>query len=477
MNMAISSTPASTGAASSPTSASASGTVSSGGFAGVLIQAIEGGSNTATVISGLALPIGLAGLFRQLGLEPTKDQSQNLIEMLANLAEQLQQQEQGDTLPPEAQDQLAALLAVFQVFIQQLGQSQTAMTAPQTKTPDFSLTSQSTAPLTAPMTSKPILQALSETLQQLSSVLSASGKDDFQAAGSLAGQLIVLLDSLMPQTAVVKPVGQVITDKADEGSSAIKAAAVSDNGVSVPKEVLNQTAVVVQESRKPFQVLRDPIWRFNVVDTENTATDGQTAIVPSISATEQSSDSSTQPAWTFMKNDTLASAVPTLGNAALPDQVPVQQFAQQIEKFLVKQFLLTQGNGTSEAKLTLNPEHLGQVDIRIIMQNGQITAQFMTDNAAARDLLDNQMSQLRSALHGQGLQVDRLDVVVQQPSSSSNASFLQQEQRQPNSGNGNSSDGRGKDGLYKDPAVFAAELERTSYLREYGYGSSLNVTA
>jgi flagellar hook-length control protein FliK len=290
-------------------------------------------------------------------------------------------------------------------------------------------------------------------------------------------QLKAVLDSAAPQSSVANPTGQVVTDKAEESPSVIKTAATSDNGIiSVPKEVLNQTAAVVQESRKPFQVLRDPIWRFNVVGTENTATDGQTAIVPSIIESEQPSDSSSQPAWTFMKNDTLASAVPTLGKAILPDQVPVQQFAQQIEKFLVKQFLLTQGNGTSEAKLTLNPEHLGQVDIRIIMQNGQITAQFMTDNAMARDLLDNQMSQLRSALHGQGLQVDRLEV-VQQPSTSSNASFLQQEQRQPNSGNGNGSNGRGNEALYEDPAVFAAELERTSFLREYGYGSSLNVTA
>jgi flagellar hook-length control protein FliK len=83
---------------------------------------------------------------------------------------------------------------------------------------------------------------------------------------------------------------------------------------------------------------------------------------------------------------------------------------------------------------------------------------------------------LRSALSNQGVQVDRLEVVAQ-PSSSSNMSFLQQEHRQSNSGSyGNGSSGR-KGDQYEDPAQFAVELERTSFLRESGYGSSLNVTA
>ena len=110
------------------------------------------------------------------------------------------------------------------------------------------------------------------------------------------------------------------------------------------------------------------------------------------------------------------------------------------------------------------------------MQNGQLTAQFMTDNPAARELLENQLSQLRTALSGQGLQVERLEV-VQQPASSAGSAFMHQDQRHSNSGNGNGSNGKRNGEAFEDPAVFAAELERNSSLKEFGYGSSINVTA
>lgn len=480
MNMSISTAPATAGSASASGSASGSASTTSnasaGGFSGALIQAIGGGSNTSTVVGSMNLPVGLVGVLSQFGLEPSEDQSQDLLELIAKLVEQLDELEQGNGIPREAENQLAALVATLQGFIQQLGQSQTDVTDYQMKAPDAALVSQ----LIETSIPKPVLQELRENLQKLAALV-VEGKDEDKAT-AFAGQLKALLDTLeLPQ--VTAPAdehaptnGQQASEKSVKAAIGTKAADSSDHSVSVSKEALTQTAAIVQEVKRP--VLRDPIWRFNVEATmENTATDGQTAIVPTAVASEQASDSNSQQAWTLLRNDAAASTESALAKPMLPAQVPVQQFAQQIEKFLVKQFLLTQGNGTTEAKLTLNPEHLGQVDIRIIMQNGQVTAQFMTDNVMARDLLDNQMSQLRSALNGQGLQVDRLEV-VQQSSASSNTSFMQQEHRHSNSGNqGNGSNGRGKDGLYEDPAQFAAELERSSSLREFGFGSSLNVTA
>ncbi|MNP55863.1 Flagellar hook-length control protein FliK [compost metagenome] len=44
------------------------------------------------------------------------------------------------------------------------------------------------------------------------------------------------------------------------------------------------------------------------------------------------------------------------------------------------------------------------------MQNGQLTAQFMTEHAFAKESLEQQMAQLRSALQSQGLQVSKLEV-------------------------------------------------------------------
>ncbi|TFE24426.1 flagellar hook-length control protein FliK [Cohnella luojiensis] len=474
MNMAISTTPVSTGKTSSSSSPSSSAGLTTGsGFAGALVQAIDGNSTSAEVSAGLSLPVGLAGLLGQLGTEESSDEAQGLLEMLNQLVSQLQQLEQGDlsTLSPEAEEQLAALLAAFQNVLQQLSLGPAMVASEQVETPDSSFASVMS---TDASSAKPVVKALRETLQQLSTAI-ASGKDGISLASGFAGQLKNLLDSLAPQVMNANLAAQTATANASEVQAANKSTDSAVSGTAVPTEAMKETAAVAQEPRRPVQALRDPVWRFNVTGINDAAPmDGQTAVVTSVTAVEEASHSDSQPAWTFMQNDKLA-ADSAVAKAAMPAQVPVQQFAEQIEKFLVKQFQLTQGNGVSEAKLSLTPEHLGQVDIRIVMQNGQVTAHFMTENAMARDLLENQMSQLRTALSGQGMQVDRLEV-VQQPSSSAGTSFMQQEHRQSNSGNGNGSNGQGK-GDYEDPAVFAAELERNSSLKEFGFGSSLNVMA
>lgn len=478
MNLSISSTPATSGTAKASSATSATGNTSAG-FAGALVQAIGGGSTSSPSAGSLALPVGIVGVWSQLGLDSSEETSQGLLEMIANLVKQLEQLEQETEIPKEAEDQLAALLASLQGLIQQFEQSQPDLAGHQSNATVVDQVSQ------LKQTSSPnaVLQELSETLQQVSTLL-ANENDRVKDASAFIGQLKALLETVeLPKLTTVSNgqafnVDEQSLSKQSDNASNVNKPVTSEQGAAVSKEAFTQAAVVVQETRRPVQVLRDPIWRINIeAIQENTASDDQTAIVPIAVASEGVSDSDSQPAWMLSRNDATISAETALVKPALPAQVPVQQFAQQIEKFLVKQFLMTQGNGTTEAKISLTPEHLGQVDIRIIMQNGQVTAQFMADNLMARELLDNQMSQLRSALSSQGLQVDRLEV-VQQPSASSNTSFLQQDHRQQNSGNnGNGSNGRGKDGLYEDPALFAAELERNSSLREFGYGSSLNVTA
>ncbi|QRG65493.1 flagellar hook-length control protein FliK [Brevibacillus choshinensis] len=106
-------------------------------------------------------------------------------------------------------------------------------------------------------------------------------------------------------------------------------------------------------------------------------------------------------------------------------QVHANQLTQQVTQVFVKQMKLTQVNGLHEAKLILNPQSLGQVDVTITSHNGVITAHFSAETQAGKDLLDNQLPQLRAALTQQGLQVDRLEVNQQQE-----ATFGFQQQRE-----------------------------------------------
>lgn len=112
--------------------------------------------------------------------------------------------------------------------------------------------------------------------------------------------------------------------------------------------------------------------------------------------------------------------------AAAAPAVPVEQFGKEISGFLVNKFEIVKLQGMSQARISLYPEHLGQVDVKITMQNGQLIAQFVTEHAFARESLEGQMAQLRSALQAQGLQVSKLEVTQ----NSSLSSHMYQDGRQ-----------------------------------------------
>ncbi|QCT03219.1 flagellar hook-length control protein [Paenibacillus algicola] len=138
------------------------------------------------------------------------------------------------------------------------------------------------------------------------------------------------------------------------------------------------------------------------------------------------------------------------------EPMPVHQFAREMTQFTVNKLEFIKQQGFTEARISLNPEHLGKVDIKIMMQNGQLVAQFMTHSAEARELLDQQMTQLRTALLGQGLQVEKLEVT--QNSQTSTSQFHMQDGRQ--SGSGQQQPGRrSKEAdTTTDDALLTAEL-------------------
>ncbi|WP_211745944.1 flagellar hook-length control protein FliK [Paenibacillus sp. Marseille-Q4541] len=90
--------------------------------------------------------------------------------------------------------------------------------------------------------------------------------------------------------------------------------------------------------------------------------------------------------------------------------MPVQQFAKDMSEFVVSKFEFVKQHGMSEAVISLRPQHLGQLDVQLTMQNGHLVARFMTEHAGAKELLEQQMTQLRAVLTAQGIQVEKLEV-------------------------------------------------------------------
>ncbi|MBA2937835.1 flagellar hook-length control protein FliK [Paenibacillus sp. CGMCC 1.16610] len=149
-------------------------------------------------------------------------------------------------------------------------------------------------------------------------------------------------------------------------------------------------------------------------------------------------------------------------------------FAEEMTEHVLKNMKITLADGFSEAKLSLFPKNLGHIDVKISMHDGQLIAQFAAESAAAKQLLENQLPQLRQALLTQGLQVEKLEVTQSQNMQSSMFQEHRQQQAfgQPQRQNKNNSGGFEVESL-----DFEQEIDANVQVKPAIHGNSFDVTA
>ncbi|WP_276352500.1 flagellar hook-length control protein FliK [Cohnella caldifontis] len=463
--------------ASVGTAAAAGKTGAAGGFMGMLVQVIEGGSPSgANAAAGNGMTAGLAGLLSLLGGQGDEQASPELQDLLASLNEQLGHLDPNVPLPDDLQNQLAALLLLVQNLLTPPDAGVlTGTTAAETKASDEGMNLKGTSSQAA----QPIVMALQKALTQLGERLSGNESLQKQTEGVIAPfkQALEVL-----QAYAARPENARKTESRTIADSRNPVQASKDELPRSGGTVTDESAASVEvqpEIRRSVAALRNPAWTSltHPAAAETASAEGQATQATAAQPAETTSPNGSIPVWTLLKADAGANPAAVTPNGAATATVPVRQFAEEMGKFLVKQFTLSQGNGIAEAKISLHPEHLGQVDIKLQIHNGQLTAHFITENGTARDLLENQLAQLRAALQNQGLQVEKMEVSQQSTLHGAAAFFQQPQGRQGSGQQGGGAKNRNAGGSYDDSAGFEAELDRTAYLREIGYGASLNVTA
>ncbi|SDJ95224.1 MULTISPECIES: flagellar hook-length control protein FliK [unclassified Paenibacillus] len=166
----------------------------------------------------------------------------------------------------------------------------------------------------------------------------------------------------------------------------------------------------------------------------------------------------------------LRSSGTSAGKPAEP-VMQASQFAKEMTQFVVNKLDIVQQKGFSEATISLRPEHLGKLDVQITLQNGQLVARFMTEHTMAKDMLEQQMMQLRSSLQAQGIQVERLEVTQ---NSSLGSQMYQDGGRQPGSNSQQQRRSRERE-EQSDDAVTTATLqeELRNWRSEHEEGNDL----
>ena len=71
-------------------------------------------------------------------------------------------------------------------------------------------------------------------------------------------------------------------------------------------------------------------------------------------------------------------------------------------------------NGNSEMEISLKPEHLGKLQLKISVVDQVVTAKFMAESQQVKEVIETHLNQLRRNLQDSGVQVDQLMVSVGQ---------------------------------------------------------------
>lgn len=87
--------------------------------------------------------------------------------------------------------------------------------------------------------------------------------------------------------------------------------------------------------------------------------------------------------------------------------------SQDVLDQIVRKAELMLRQNSSQMKIELQPEFLGKLTIKVIVEKGVVTARFITDNHQVKQMLEANLGMLRQTLESHGMRVERAEVNVQ----------------------------------------------------------------
>ena len=121
-----------------------------------------------------------------------------------------------------------------------------------------------------------------------------------------------------------------------------------------------------------------------------------------------------------------------------------------------------------EIKIQLQPEHLGNLKIRLMTTPTEVNARLETSSEDARRAVEHSLPQLRESFERAGLRLNSIEVSVNDDSNSRRQSAFQQEWR------GRNSESRANEGKFSADIPATAEISQNLYT---AYGGALNLVA
>ena len=101
-----------------------------------------------------------------------------------------------------------------------------------------------------------------------------------------------------------------------------------------------------------------------------------------------------------------------LENAAQPSETAQRGLMSQTLNQIVQKAVLSLNNGQHEVQIHLKPDYLGHIRMQIVSEGQQVAVRIVAELPFVKDMLENNLHQLKAELQAQGLKVDELEVSV-----------------------------------------------------------------
>lgn len=256
---------------------------------------------------------------------------------------------------------------------------------------------------------------LLQTIQQLSGVNVEDTSDVWQAINAVLGNDAEIVQQLM--TALQGEQQRVTPKQAEQLLQFLKLAQVTGKNTDL---VTNQSQALEQLNN----LLKSVAQEVNAQSTNQTTqtTENYTGKVP-LQGFEQVVQKIVKTIESVEKTETTESTVNSVGPTAnltnstktititLPTEKGAQSeaLAKEIQN-LLNRSQISNTPGMTKLLLKLYPENLGSIRIEIIQQDGVLSARLLTSTAMGKELLDNQLHQLKTAFANANIQMDRIDI-------------------------------------------------------------------
>lgn len=175
--------------------------------------------------------------------------------------------------------------------------------------------------------------------------------------------------------------------------------------VDFEQQVKNLSKVEKQTTlAEPVQAVTSEVT--TVISAQNTNTNTQQGSTTDLSQTSLAVTLDKTQTTSELSADFKAKLESTQQNSTLEISEDKLRTARQ----LVENIRLLQKAGNTEMMIRLKPEHLGEMVLKISLVNGSVNANFHTNNAEARGILEAAMPQLRQELSSSGFKVHDVGV-------------------------------------------------------------------